>query len=141
MKTTVIVNLTGFGNLLGLANRKKIRSFFAYLKSCCNFAMSNIIEGEQSRLLLAGFFYACTKIYGVIPVRNYNEIAALKVLDNGSVTPFSVATIKNNSEMSNTETNAGSAKHSSVAGTQAERNAAGKREFFTKRENKVEGEL
>jgi hypothetical protein len=60
MKTTVIDNLTGFGNLLGLsglANRKKIRSFFAYLKSCCNFAMysqSTISETKK----VAAFFIA-----------------------------------------------------------------------------------
>ncbi len=54
-----------------------------------NFAANSILKGGVFRLLVAGFFYACTlQIHGVTPVRCVNAPAAFKVEFNGSVAPF-----------------------------------------------------
>jgi hypothetical protein len=59
------------------------------MKNFYTFAANNILEGDQVRLSVAGFFYTpLLNINGVTPVRNRNEIAALEVLFNGSVAPF-----------------------------------------------------
>ncbi len=58
------------------------------LKIFPTFVATNIPKGGKIRLLLAGFFYACTLIRGVTPVGNCNRTPALWVLVNGSVTPF-----------------------------------------------------
>ena len=68
---------------------KKYRNYFAIEKYMATFAASNILKGGITRLFTAGFFYAfALLLYGVTPVRSVNALAALEVLDNGSVTPF-----------------------------------------------------
>jgi len=68
---------------------KKIKKYFHMSKTIRNFAPTNLLRGGLLRLLIAGFFYACTlQTYGVTPVLSVNAPTASEALVNGSVTPF-----------------------------------------------------
>jgi len=50
---------------------------FADIKIIRNFAVTNLQKSGHVRLLIAGFFYACTlQIYGVTPVKNCNDFSS-----------------------------------------------------------------
>jgi len=63
------------------------------MKIICNFAASHIHKGVRTRLIVAGFFYACTlQLYGSIIPGNFFKLLSLVECDNGKVEPFLFST-------------------------------------------------